>query len=188
MSGNTAQLGESSIFEALEAYPWHEDAEFQSGLSSILSTPDGSPATSEFENLIVRAKCFYFSRKANTHVDVDSYKAWKVKQMSSSSSASSMSHDRAVGDGDPLDISVNGPSTMENATADGPDIQEAAPEPGYPASFDDIIELIKSGKPVPGIKEIPNTVLSGQGTEARQDRRLKPWEKASETSSESQIH
>jgi hypothetical protein len=30
---------------------------------------------------------------------------------------------------------------------------------------------------VPGIKEIPNTVLEGQGTEPVKARRKKPWEK-----------
>jgi len=37
--------------------------------------------------------------------------------------------------------------------------------------------LIESGQPVPGIKEIPNTVLVGQGTKASQSRRQKPWER-----------
>jgi len=40
--------------------------------------------------------------------------------------------------------------------------------------------LIESGQPVPGIKEIPNTVLVGQGTEASRSRRQKPWERLRE--------
>jgi hypothetical protein len=39
------------------------------------------------------------------------------------------------------------------------------------------VELITSGQPVPGIKEIPPTVLEGQGTEPTKPRRKKPWEK-----------
>ena len=39
------------------------------------------------------------------------------------------------------------------------------------------MELIKSGKPIPGIKEVPDTVLEGQGTEATQRKRRKPWER-----------
>ena len=49
----------------------------------------------------------------------------------------------------------------------------------YPTSFAHIVELISSGKPIPGIKEIPDTVLSGQGTESKHERRKKPWEQQS---------
>jgi hypothetical protein len=44
-------------------------------------------------------------------------------------------------------------------------------------SYQEVVELIQSGKPIPGIKEIPNTVLDGQGTQSTQPRRRKPWEK-----------
>lgn len=44
-------------------------------------------------------------------------------------------------------------------------------------SYQEIVDLIQSGKPVPGIKEIPTTVLAGQGTTAAKERRRKPWEK-----------
>jgi hypothetical protein len=37
--------------------------------------------------------------------------------------------------------------------------------------------MIQSGKPVPGIKDIPPTVLEGQGTQSSAQRRKKPWEK-----------
>jgi hypothetical protein len=51
------------------------------------------------------------------------------------------------------------------------------PPAPYPTSFAHIVELITSGQPVPGIKEIPSTVLTGQGTEPAKPRRKKPWEK-----------
>lgn len=53
----------------------------------------------------------------------------------------------------------------------------AEPPAPYPTSFAQIVELITSGKPVPGIKEVPPTVLTGQGTQPAQTRRKKPWEK-----------
>lgn len=46
-------------------------------------------------------------------------------------------------------------------------------------SYQEVVDLIQSGKPVPGIKEIPNTILEGQGTQSTQPRRKKPWEKDS---------
>jgi hypothetical protein len=46
-------------------------------------------------------------------------------------------------------------------------------------SYQQIVEIIKSGKEndLPGIKDIPNTVLEGQGTASTQAQRKKPWEK-----------
>jgi len=58
-----------------------------------------------------------------------------------------------------------------------PPTTTAEPPAPYPTSFAHIVELITSGKPVPGIKEIPPTVLEGQGTEASKPKRKKPWEK-----------
>lgn len=53
----------------------------------------------------------------------------------------------------------------------------AEPEAPYPTSFAHIVELITTGQPIPGIKEIPSTVLEGQGTQSVKARRKKPWEK-----------
>ena len=33
------------------------------------------------------------------------------------------------------------------------------------------------GKPIPGIKQIPDTVLTDQGSTASASQRTKPWEK-----------
>ena len=58
------------------------------------------------------------------------------------------------------------------------------PPAPYPTSFAQIVELISSGQPVPGIKEIPPTVLEGQGTQATKARRKKPWEKDDDTNTD----
>jgi hypothetical protein len=47
----------------------------------------------------------------------------------------------------------------------------------YPTSFAHIVELLSSGQPIPGIKDIPDTILTGQGSTAAQSKRKKPWEK-----------
>jgi hypothetical protein len=47
-----------------------------------------------------------------------------------------------------------------------------------PASFAEICELIAEGKPIPGIKDIPDTVLEGHSTVSQAAKRTKPWEKA----------
>lgn len=44
-------------------------------------------------------------------------------------------------------------------------------------SYAALVEMIQSGKPIPGIKDIPDTVLEGQGTQPAASQRRKPWEK-----------
>ena len=54
------------------------------------------------------------------------------------------------------------------------DVEPPAP---YPTSFSQIVELITSGKLIPGIKEVPDTVLQGQASRSMTAKRKKPWEK-----------
>lgn len=50
-------------------------------------------------------------------------------------------------------------------------------EPTYPSSFAHIVELITTGQPIPGIQDIPDTVLTGHDISSEKPRRRKPWEK-----------
>ncbi|OQD79734.1 hypothetical protein PENANT_c045G01716 [Penicillium antarcticum] len=50
-------------------------------------------------------------------------------------------------------------------------------EPAYPSSFAHIVELITTGQPIPGIQDIPDTVLTGHDISSEKPRRRKPWEK-----------
>lgn len=58
-----------------------------------------------------------------------------------------------------------------------------AAEARYPTSFSRIVELITSGQPVPGIKDVPDTLLSGQDSPAVTVIRKKPWEQGEEDGS-----
>jgi hypothetical protein len=61
---NQAFASEENLFQHLEAYPWNTDEEFQSGLRSILgSTPPAEAQKGpQQDELILQAKCFYYSR------------------------------------------------------------------------------------------------------------------------------
>jgi hypothetical protein len=53
------------IFHNLSTYPFEQDAEFQSGLSSILGHPATRASAEEAEqnaDLVLKAQCFYFAR------------------------------------------------------------------------------------------------------------------------------
>ena len=65
------------------------------------------------------------------------------------------------------------------ATRHDPSVGTSSSEPPapYPTSFSQIVELITTGQPIPGIREIPDTVLEGRDSQATSVKRKKPWEK-----------
>ena len=65
------------------------------------------------------------------------------------------------------------PPSTEPPAASAP---APAEEARYPTSFNHIVELIINGQPIPGIKDVPDTVLSGQDSPAATAKRKKPWE------------
>ncbi|KAI5258711.1 hypothetical protein E4T42_00570 [Aureobasidium subglaciale] len=152
----------TTVFQRLDEYDWDHDNEFQAALSSILrsaSTPE------QTAHLTVRARCYYYTRrrlfgssltsggrKFRTPVNFEAYQQWLQSQ----------------NDSDP-----EPQPAASSEVAHPPSMGEAPP----PASFAEICALIAEGKPIPGIKDIPDTVLEGQGTQAQAPRRKKPWEK-----------
>ena len=66
------------------------------------------------------------------------------------------------------------PATRYDASVGTNSSEPPAP---YPTSFSQMVELITTGQPIPGIKEIPDTVLEGRASQATPVRRKKPWEK-----------
>ncbi|KAF2023732.1 hypothetical protein EK21DRAFT_118488 [Setomelanomma holmii] len=181
MSVAGASDGLNDVYEALERYSWDDDVEFQSGLSAILGTNSTPEQAAE---LALRARCFYYARKFNINIDFDGYKAYR----------------NARGRPPPTPPTLNGsqpsldmPSVPESGEGSGGIMPAPAdanePPAPYPTSFAHIVELITSGQPISGIKEIPNTVLAGQGTEPAKPRRKKPWEMDdADTATENAVH
>ncbi|TKX26185.1 hypothetical protein C1H76_1538 [Elsinoe australis] len=160
----TESVGNEGLYEQVDSYDWDSDQEFQGGLNAILGSAN-SPE--QIARLTLRARCFYYSRKFGTKVDFDGYQAWKSSPASTTN-----------GTGQAVSI-----PQMENTQSDMPAPQPAPSSGGAhgnaptPASFAEICQLIAEGKPIPGIKEIPETVLEGQATASTAPRRKKPWER-----------
>ncbi|KAJ5560111.1 hypothetical protein N7513_002510 [Penicillium frequentans] len=154
-------MASSALFERLRAYSFQNDPEFANGLAIILGHPN-TPATetemSREDDLVLQAKCFFFSRKENVSPSIDftAYKSWLI------ASSPCEPHESS------------GPADSSNA----PDSERPADtEPTYPSSFAHIVELITTGQPIPGIEQIPDTVLTGHDISSEKPRRRKPWEK-----------
>lgn len=167
-----------SIFQQLESYPFNTEPEFQSGLSTILSSSTSTPQDPEL--LILRARCFYFSRKHNVPIDFNSYLSWRAAQ--DLPAVTTISRDSP-----PSKAQTNGTAagkeTNEQSTTVGK-AREQPPAP-YPTSFSQIVDLITKGEPIPGIKEVPDTLLTGQQSAPTAAKRKKPWEN-DEVASEAQ--
>ena len=168
------------IFTSLSSYPFETDSSFQRGLTSILrSKPNAAP--SELDALTTRAQCFYYARKHGLNIDVAAYEVWKRRRGECGAIGSGVDDPGAEGATVVADSLGTAHITGEEHIIDGAERGDggkgdaAAP---YPVTFDEIVELISSGKPVPGIKEIPDTVLEGQESTKITSKRQKPWEKA----------
>jgi hypothetical protein len=156
-----SSLEASFLFNQLDEYPWDSDEEFQGGLRAILGSVQ-DPA--QLEHLTLRAKCYYYARKSGTKVDFEAYKQW-VESGREAGQPHSSESEQSNGA-----TAVQASESQQTGTA----VIGDAPKP---ASFAEICELIAEGKPIPGIKDIPDTVLEGQSTTSQAAKRTKPWEK-----------
>lgn len=157
-------LDSTYLYQQLDAYPWDTDQEFQGGLRAILGSVQ-DPA--QVEHLTLRARCFYFARKAGTSVDFDGYKGWVE-------SGGGSVHDNGLHEGNEYESSTDKQIKQEGHEGEGSGGMGDAPKP---ASFAEICDMIAEGKPIPGIKDIPDTVLEGQKSESQTEKRQKPWER-----------
>ncbi|KAK8247018.1 hypothetical protein HDK90DRAFT_461806 [Phyllosticta capitalensis] len=186
-----------NIYAQVDGYQWDSDREFQGGLSAILGA---NPSPDQAVELALRARCFYFTRKFNIPVDFDAYKAYRASiptpspvdavttnglatpTTSSSTSASPQPQSQSQPPA-PTSASPAPPQTQTapSSSAAAPASSNSPDDAPYPTSFAHIVELITTGQPIPGIKEIPDTVLEGQGTAPTASRRRKPWERETGT-------
>lgn len=162
-----SSLDSSYLFHQLDNYPWSDDQEFQNGLKAILGSTEDQ---AQLEHLTLRAKCYYYARKTGTKVDFEGYKRW----VESGGEIGQVNGLGSVEDAPAVQSAE--PQTTGSGSGSGSGSMGDAPKP---ASFAEICDLIAEGKPIPGMKDIPDTVLEGQSTASQATKRTKPWEKAS---------
>ncbi|ETN36329.1 uncharacterized protein HMPREF1541_08606 [Cyphellophora europaea CBS 101466] len=173
-----------TIYFSLSSYPFDDDPEYLAGLSSILGHPSIPPNTAELTSnpdLILQARCFYFARKHNlSPIDPAAYSKW-LAENSSARTTTAPSGTSQPGGTAPAGAPP-APTLPFTANEVAPNGSEVSEQPPYPTSFAEIVDLITRNVPVPGIEEIPNTVLEhGSSKVDHTPRRRKPWEKDGET-------
>ncbi|PNY26655.1 Uncharacterized protein TCAP_03425 [Tolypocladium capitatum] len=181
---------DDSIFQAFDAYPWTKDKAFMSGLSAILGEPNsqnhqGSPA-----DMATHARVFYYAQRIGVQINFARYHAWLAQHP-----------DRWPPQVIPDEYLSRSSSMGDQADASSPPVlpwQQAAPkadlyvdrsvssqsssgaggEPNYPMAFAEMLRLLKEGKPIPGIRQIPNTIARDPSVKPVGSRAApkKPWE------------
>ena len=168
-AGPTPTSDLESIYTALQAYPFDTDNEYLSGLASILGHPSTPPTAEELTSnpdLILQVRCFYFARKHGLPaIDPSAYSQW-------------LASSPRPGAQNTADATISQSSTastiLPQSSISAPSREQGPP---YPTSFAEIVDLITRNVPVPGIEEIPDTVLEhGSSKVDHTPRRKKPWE------------
>ena len=183
-------VSQDDIYSAFHAYSFTTDSEWQSGLASILGHPETPATQAELDTnpgLILNAKLFYFSRKHNLPpIDAAGYVEWlRSWTQQHTLQAQSGEANPSNATSEPTHIAAQplaAPDALSPSAAPAPAAPVSSQEPPYPTSFAAIVDLITSNKPIPGIEEIPNTVLDpGSSKIDHTPRRKKPWEKDAAT-------
>ena len=166
-----APISDESIYQRVESYPFDSDLEFQSGLSAILS----SNQTQDPSLLVLRARCFYFSRKHSISIDFQAYKQWRLSRNLPPVTVPAPSRPLEATEFSPIAPEDNGTLSTTNDAQQNTQYEQQ-PQAPYPTSFSQIVDLITKGEPIPGIKDIPDTLLTGQESVGMTAKRKKPWE------------
>ncbi|RDA83410.1 hypothetical protein CP532_4816 [Ophiocordyceps camponoti-leonardi (nom. inval.)] len=146
---------QDSIYQAFDSYPWSKDKTFLSGLSAILGDSNTGTSQGSPDDMATHARIFYYAQRIGVQIDFSQYQSWLAQHP----------------DHKPPDVIPNNcnppisalpwqqaaPKAELYVERSGPS-QSSAEEPRYPLGFAEMLKLLQDGKPIPGIRQIPNTV------------------------------
>ncbi|PNP50859.1 hypothetical protein THARTR1_08480 [Trichoderma harzianum] len=181
---------QDAIFNAFDAYPWTKDSAFLSGLRAILGVPNSSNPQGSLRDIATHARIFYYAQRIGVQIDFAAYHAWLAQnpdrqpphiipeeyEQPSSSSPSSSSATPWQQAAPKADLYVD--RSAQAHSSEG--------EPSYPLGFAEMIKLLQEGKPIPGIRQIPNTIERDATVKPVGSRPVprKPWEKEASVNAE----
>ncbi|KAI1820647.1 hypothetical protein F4861DRAFT_542716 [Xylaria intraflava] len=194
-------------FKAFDTYPWQVDQSFNRQLSSALYAAE--PNGIVLAEIALQMRIDRFAERIKIQIDKDAYKSWLVEtgslqprlfsDQNLAREAEGMVHPEqrrfavlhaeygyppsqaATG---PVDDSIPSwqreapkaelyvPKTASVSNSDG----GAVP---YPKKFEEIIKFLETGQVIPGIRQIPDTVIDDPSISTRGTMQapLKPWER-----------
>ncbi|KAM0343707.1 hypothetical protein ACHAPU_008298 [Fusarium lateritium] len=178
---------DNAVFTAFDTYPWTKDKNFMSGLFAILGEPGQQNPQASLSDMAIHARIFYYAQRIGVKIDFGAYKTWldsdtehqapdvlpeEYRQLDEtiSPSAPALDWQKAA---PRADLYIDRKAAAAAAQSGSQD------QPNYPMGFAEMIKLIQEGKPVPGIRQIPNTVVRDPTVKPVGTRTAprKPWEK-----------
>ncbi|CVL10805.1 hypothetical protein FPRO06_06828 [Fusarium proliferatum] len=176
---------ETAIFTAFDTYPWTKDKNFMSGLYAILGEPGQQNPQASPADMAIHARIFYYAQRIGVSIEFSAYKAWLASNpdYQPPDVLPEEYRQRDVANASPvpvLDWQKAAPKTDLYVNRKTAAAQSGSQDqPSYPMGFAEMIKLIQEGKPVPGIRQIPNTVVRDPAVKPVGARAVprKPWEK-----------
>lgn len=157
-------------------YDWDSFEEFQTGIKEILDNflaglQEQDPSITAIpaldkQQLIDQAKSFFYCSTTGNILNLDDFNHWKIAH------GDKYNKNKKI---EELEPDKEETQKLEQLDKEEPDKSEQ--EPPYSSNYQELVELIMSGKPVPGIKQIPDTTLPEQLSQSTAKQRVKPWEK-----------
>ncbi|KAK9237484.1 hypothetical protein V1525DRAFT_426223 [Lipomyces kononenkoae] len=168
-----------SEWQEFETYDWASDPDFTQGLESVLSSRGNTLSDEEKRTIECKARLFFYSRKIQKNIAYDDYIAWKASHVRSPVNESPSSPLSSASEPVPSTSTPGQPALLSPASVSGGSTSENEKDTApYPSSFAHIVELITSGKEIPGIKQIPNILLGDTASSHSEiPQRQKPWAK-----------
>ncbi|EWG43425.1 hypothetical protein FVEG_04901 [Fusarium verticillioides 7600] len=135
--------------------------------------------------MAIHARIFYYAQRIGVNIDFGAYKAWLASNpdYQPPDVLPEEYRQRDVADASPvpaLEWQKAAPKTDLYIDRKAAAAQSGSQDqPSYPMGFAEMIQLIQEGKPVPGIRQIPNTVVRDPTVKPIGARAVprKPWEK-----------
>jgi hypothetical protein len=174
---------DDAIYRAFDAYPWKKDPAFMSGLQAILGDPSTGTPLDSLRDMAVHARIFYYSQRIGTTIDFTNYQSWLAGQTNHDAPDVLPEEFRASADSEkptPLPWQQAAPKAELYVDKKAAAAQAgSAGSPNYPMAFAEMLKLLQEGKPIPGIRQIPNTIARDPSVKPVGTRTAprKPWEK-----------
>ncbi|AEO71536.1 17e5f134-1afb-4707-ba2f-992fd7785928 [Thermothielavioides terrestris] len=195
-----------AAFKQFDTYPWTLDRSFLQGLMASLGPLLGNKtdgfARQKALSTTLQARIWWYKSRFNRDIDRLSYEAYCLanpslcpdgailtrleeiqQRMASYSSGDGSARSSSVPSQDEVSIPAwqrNAPKVDLSKKADDGTIHrntgDTAP---YPEDFQNLVDAVLTGKPIPGIKEIPDKVVRPPGITpfGKMKAPPKPWEK-----------
>lgn len=191
-------MDQEDVYKQFLNYDFGADDDFVTGLQEIIDghveslreqDPLATVLAADRAQLTDQAKVFFFCLKTGNILELDEYRVWlarggnrykKSGQIEEIEEGPTGGEQTAKGEQTQAAIGDGTNATSLDTTSQAPEgTASQAPEgtAPYSSNYQNVVELILAGKEVPGIKEIPDTVLPEQQSEAQASQRKKPWEK-----------